>query len=247
MISRYLQSGVTEGRGSSSSGPSGGAGDAPAGGFWSQLQPDDANALLARGVVRIFTRGQALCYEGQVPDRVLILRSGTVKVTSTTAEGREVVLAFRSPGDIVGELTALDDRPRAATVVAVDRVQALTLTSHDFRDFLQQHSSVCVALLRLLSLRLRDADAKRIDFARFDTMGRLAVRLIELSERFGQQEGEAIRIALPLSQEELAGLTGASLKSVTRALEEMRSLNWIETGRREIRILDPAALHRRTR
>jgi CRP-like cAMP-binding protein len=215
--------------------------------FWSQLDPRDAQALLASGVVRGFVRGQALCYEGQVLDRVLILRSGMVKVTSTTAEGREVVLAFRAPGELVGELTALDDRPRAATVVAVEPVEALALSPSAFRAFLQSHASACLALLRAVSLRLRDADAKRIEFARFDTMGRIAVRLIELSERFGREQEDGVRITLPLSQEDLAGLTGSSLRSVSRALEEMRALGWIETGRRDIRILDRAALERRAR
>jgi len=116
-----------------------------------------------------------------------------------------------------------------------------------FRSFLEEHAAVCLALLRVVSLRLRDADAKRIEFARFDTMGRIAVRLIELSERFGREQDDGVRITLPLSQEDLAGLTGSSLRSVSRALEEMRSLRWIETGRRDIRILDRAALERRAR
>lgn len=215
--------------------------------FWSQLDSADARELLAVGVVRTFERGQALCYEGQVLDRVLILRSGLVKVTRATDEGREVVLAFRGPGESIGELTALDDRPRGATVRAVEPVEALALSPRAFRSFLEQHSAVCLALLRAVSLRLRDADAKRIEFARFDTMGRIAVRLLELSERFGHEQDDGVRITLPLSQEDLAGLTGSSLRSVSRALEEMRALRWIETGRRDIRILDRSALERRAR
>jgi CRP-like cAMP-binding protein len=165
----------------------------------------------------------------------------------TTPTGREVVLAFRGPGELVGELSALDDEPRSATIVAVDRVEALTLTAHEFRSFLTEHPSASLALLRMLSRRLRDADAKRIEFAAFNTLARVAVRLLELCERFGREEGGSVRIALPLSQEELAGWTGASLESVGRALQTMRSLNWIETRRREIRVLDPEALRRAAR
>lgn len=226
---------------------SGGGAHAPADDFWSQLDAEQARGLLALGVVRTFVPGQALCYEGQVLDRVLILRSGLVRVTTTTDEGRELVLAFRGPGESIGELTALDDRPRGATVRAVEPVEALALSPRAFRAFLEQHSSVCLALLRAVSLRLRDADSKRIEFARFDTMGRIAVRLLELSERFGHEQDDAVHITLPLSQEDLAGLTGSSLRSVSRALEEMRSLRWIETGRRDVRILDRAALERRAR
>lgn len=212
--------------------------------FFDALAPEDAAELTARAMVRTFERGQALFHEGQLPDRVVLLRSGRVKVTSTTPAGREVVLAFRGPGELVGELGAIDDAPRSATIVAVDRVEALTIPPGDFMAFLEEHSSASLALIRVLSQRLRDADAKRVEFAALDTLGRVAHRLLELCERFGDPEDGAIRIALPLSQEELAGWTGSSLESVGRALQTMRALHWITTRRREIRVLDLDALRR---
>jgi CRP-like cAMP-binding protein len=212
--------------------------------YWSSLEPDVAAALLRRGVLRTFARGQALLHERQLPDCVLILRVGRVKVTCTSPAGRDVVLAFRGPGELVGELSALDDEPRSATITAVERVEALSLTPQEFRAFLAEHPSASLALLRMLGRRLRDADAKRIEFAGLNTIARVAVRLLELCERFGSEEDGKVRIALPLSQEELAGWTGASIESVGRALQTMRSLHWIETARREIRVLDPDALRR---
>ena len=212
--------------------------------FLAALTPADAAALTARAMARTFERGQALFHEGQLPDRVVLLRAGRVKVTSTTPNGREVVLGFRGPGELIGELGAIDAKPRSATVVAVDAVEALTIPPGDFLAFLEEHASASLALVRVLSQRLRDADAKRIEFAALNTLGRVAHRLLELCERFGDPEDGAIRIALPLSQEELAGWTGSSLESVGRALQTMRALHWIATGRREIRVLDLDALRR---
>jgi CRP/FNR family cyclic AMP-dependent transcriptional regulator len=214
------------------------------GDFASVLAPDDFAALQALGVVRSFARGQALMHQEQVPRHVLLLRSGRVKVSSVTAAGGESVLAFRGPGDLIGELSALDDEPRSATVVAVEPIEALVVTHQQFRAFLAERPPAAMALLRLLARRLRDSDAKRIQFAAHTTSGRVAARLLELCERFGSQEGEAIRIVLPLSQEELAGWAGSSLEAVGRALRTMRSLGWIETRRREIRVLDGEALRR---
>jgi CRP/FNR family cyclic AMP-dependent transcriptional regulator len=212
--------------------------------FLSALTPGDAAELTARGMPRTFERGHALFHEGQLPDRVVLLRSGRVKVTSTTPNGREVVLAFRGPGELIGELAAIDDEPRSATIVAVDPVEALTIAPREFLAFLEEHPSASLALVRVLSRRLRDADAKRIEFAALNTLGRVAQRLLELCDRFGQPDGDAIRIALPLSQEELAGWAGSSLESVGRALQTMRALHWITTRRREIRVLDLDALRR---
>ena len=115
--------------------------------------------------------------------------------------------------------------------------------THDrFRALLRERPDAALALMRELSARLRDADVKRIQMATHTTVGRVAFCLLELCERFGRDEDGAIDITLALSQEELASWAGASLESVARALQQMRSLGLIETRRRAIRVLDTEAL-----
>jgi CRP/FNR family cyclic AMP-dependent transcriptional regulator len=179
-----------------------------------------------------------------VPDRVLLLRKGRVKVETTTSAGRAVVLAVRGPGELVGELAALDEQPRSASIVALEPVEAIALSHQDFRAFLLARPTAALALLAELSRRLRDADSKRIEYAAGGTLERVSARLLELCERFGEASDGAVEISLPLSQEELAGWTGSSVESVGRALQTMRSLGWIETSRRKIRVLDGDALRR---
>jgi CRP/FNR family transcriptional regulator, cyclic AMP receptor protein len=215
-----------------------------AGGFLASLTAADADSLQRRGMIRRFARGQALLHQGQIPDRVLLLRSGRVKVYSTTASGKDVVLAVRGPGELVGELSALDEEPRSASIVAVEPVEAVVLSLADFRGFLIEHPAAALALLGMLSRRLRDADAKRIEYVAFNTMGRVALRIVEMTERFGEPKGDGIDLELPLSQEELAGWTGSSLESVGRALQTMRGLGWLETRRRQIRVLNLEAIRR---
>jgi CRP/FNR family transcriptional regulator, cyclic AMP receptor protein len=211
---------------------------------WQQLPQEAGETLRRHGVMREFPTGQALCHERQIPDRVLILRSGRVKITGSTPEGREVVLAFRGPGELVGEMSALDDQPRSATVVALEPVGALAIAPADFRGLITAHPSIAMAVLSLLSRRLRDADAKRIESVVGTSQERVASRLLELCDRFGEREGDVIRITLPLSQEELASWAGASVESVGRALQTMRGLGWITTGRRDIGVLDLPQLRR---
>lgn len=212
--------------------------------FWEALAPTDAAALEARGFRRSFARGHAIFHAGQVADRVLILRTGRVKVIAPSASGREIVLAFHVPGDLVGELAALDGGVRSASMVALEAVDVLALTPTEFRAFLDAHPAAALALVSTLSRRLRDADARLMEFATVDSLGRVAIRLVELCERFGEPDGDEIDVALPLSQEELAGWACTSLESAARALQTMRSLGWIETRRRAIRVLDLAAMRR---
>jgi CRP-like cAMP-binding protein len=212
--------------------------------FLATLTAVDADALQRHGTIRRFARGQALLHQGQVPDRVMLLRAGRVKVYSTTAGGKDVVLAVRGPGELVGELSALDEEPRSASIVALDPVEVVVLSPQDFRGFLVEHPTAALALLGMLSRRLRDADAKRIEYVAFNTMGRVALRIVEMAERFGEAKGDAIDLELPLSQEDLAGWTGSSLESVGRALQTMRGLGWLETRRRQIRVLNLEAIRR---
>jgi CRP/FNR family cyclic AMP-dependent transcriptional regulator len=212
--------------------------------FLSALSAAEATDLQRRGLRRTFVRGQALLHEGQVADRIFILREGRVKITSTTAAGREVVLAFRARGELLGDLAALDGHPRSANVVALEPVELLALAPGDFSSFLADHPAAALTLLRIQSWRLREANVTQVEFAAKDALGRVAWRLLELSERFGEPHGEHLDIALPISQEELAGWVGASLESTARALQTMRSLGWIQTRRRSIRLLDPAAVRR---
>ena len=166
---------------------------------------------------------------------------GRVKVVAMTAHGREVVLAFRGPGQLVGELAVLDGSPRSASVEAVERVDALSVGVDSFRSFLADHPAASLTLLGMLSRRLRDADAKRIEFSEFTTIQRVAARLLEYGKLFGRDEPGG-GLGVPLAQDELAGATGASIESVGRALQTLRKLKCVETRRRDIRILDVEAL-----
>ena len=218
----------------------------PATGFLGSLTPEQASSLRSRAVPRRFRKGQALFHEGGSSDRVIALLEGRAKVSTMTDEGREIVLAFRGPGDLLGELSAIDGQPRSASVEAIEPVEALAIAPADFRSFLTEHPEIGLMLLETLSRRLRDADRKRVEYGAHDTVGRVAARLLELAERYGEPDSRGIRIALPISQEELAGWTGASREAVSKALKTLREAGWVLTERRRITVCDPEALRRRS-
>ena len=213
--------------------------------FLPALSEDERKALMAGAIVRNFSSGAALFHENQLADRVLVLQEGFVKLSCFSDDGHEVVLGIRGPGDVLGELSALDGGTRSATAVALEPVQALAVPTSSFNDFLDRNPRVFRVLLVTLSQRLRDADRLRLEFAAKESMGRVASRIVELCERFGSASGGSIRIDFPLTQEELAGWTACSRDSVVKALQSMRDLGWIETGRRRITVLDLEAVRRR--
>lgn len=213
--------------------------------FWDLLRPEEQAVLVAAGRRHRFRRGTVIFREGSESASVIIVRSGRVKVSSNTASGNEVVLAVRGPGALLGELSAVDGGPRSATVTALETVTALAIPSAEFERILLGHGRVAFVLMRELTRRLRDADRKRIEFGAYDTTGRVAARLIELADRFGVPTDAGLHINLPLSQDELAGWTGASREAVTKALRVLREEGWIQTGRLRVVITDLDALKHR--
>jgi len=211
-------------------------------GSWS---PDDIDALAARGRLHRYRRGAVLFNEGEEAGHVIVVRAGRVKVSSYTEDGKEIVLAVREPGELLAELSAIDGEPRSATATALETVETVLVPAAEFRDFLETRPGVAFALLEMVSRKLRDADRKRVEFGAYDTTGRVARRLVEMAERFGEESGDGVRITLPFSQQELAGWTGSSREAVSKSLHHLRARGLIETARRGITVLDLAGLRRR--
>src|SRR6187200_3710666 len=110
--------------------------------FLPALSEDERKALMAGAIVRNFSAGAALFHENQLADRVLVLQEGFVKLSCFSDDGHEVVLGIRGPGDVLGELSALDGGTRSATAVALEPVQALAVPTSSFNDFLDRNPRV---------------------------------------------------------------------------------------------------------
>jgi len=209
-----------------------------------------AHTLLGKlsneGVQRLFEAGRRLDHrsgdtlflEGDPSGRVHLVLEGRVKVYSTTASGRESVLAIRGPGDLLGELSAIDGGRRSASGTAIEPVTLLSIDTERFAELLEIDADLAASMLRTLVTKLRDADRSRIEFGAEDTTTRVAGRLAELAEDYGVPDGDGIRIDLPITQQELAEWVGASREAVAKALHTLRIRGLVRTGRREIVVQD---------
>jgi CRP/FNR family cyclic AMP-dependent transcriptional regulator len=206
--------------------------------FLALLSESDRTALLAISRLRHFNPGEHLMHQDEPGDPVLFLRQGHVKATFVEPQGKEIVLGFHGPGDVLGELSFVHAEPRSSNVVAIEPIEAQALAAADFRAFLGQRPGAALALFDAIGRRFRDANRTQVQFGASDTIGRIAARLAELCERHGHQNREGIEIRLPVTQQDLGGWTGASRAGVASALRTMRGLGWIKTEPKRITVLD---------
>src|SRR3954471_7508043 len=121
-------------------------------GFLTELAADERADLEALGSVRRYRRGDVLFHEGDDAGAVLVLLVGHVKAAMTN-DGREVILAFPGPGELLGELSAVDGKPRSGTVRAVEDVEALVIPGSAFRALLDHRPRIALVLLRSVIAR----------------------------------------------------------------------------------------------
>jgi CRP-like cAMP-binding protein len=172
----------------------------------------------------------------------------TVSVVTDRGATR-LILGLRGPGELLGEMAALDPHPRSATVRALGPTETQVISGDAFRRFLALHPRVSGLVIRQLTFRLRSADQERSALASLTVLQRLAGRLTELSraEPSGPYNPAVPGVThtgtvVQLAQDELAATIGATREAVAKALKLLRTQHVVRTGNRMVEILDPELL-----
>lgn len=204
--------------------------------FVEQLDDGQRSRLLAGGTRRRYPPGAVLFVEGDPAHETLVVLRGELKVSAASFDGREVILEVFGPGDLVGELSALDGRPRSATATALSPLEVLALPCEAFNRFLLEHPALMHRLLVEVTGRLRASGRRQVEFGTGDALGRVCARLVELAERYGHPVGSDVEVTSPLSQADLAAWAGLSREAVVKALRALRALGWVQVDGRRLTI-----------
>lgn len=214
-------------------------------GFWRLLSADQRAALEAAGSWHDHPAGTVLLQEGASAGSALVLLSGRVKVIAVGPGGYQCLLAIQVPGDIIGELSAIDRGPRSATVIAIDPLRVLRIPADDLDTILAAHPGVALTLLKVLAGRLRATNRRLVELGETTVGERVVLALARLAAEHGEIADTGITIMLPFGQEDLAGMVVGSREAVVRALRVLRDEGTIRTARRRITILQPDMLGQR--
>ncbi len=210
--------------------------------FFSNLKSDEVGELVGRLVLRRFGVGQVIFHRGDPGGLLYIISHGKVKITHSTPDGQEALLAILGNGDFFGELALLDDSPRSATAEALEPTETLTLHRTDFRRFLASNPDFAMHVLQSMARHIRRLNSQLSDIFFLDLPGRLARTLLRLADEHGHPAADGILIDLSLTQTDLAEMTGATRVSINKSLGRFRRANWVRVKGRRFTILDREAL-----
>jgi len=215
-------------------------------GLFQGVERSAVSALTKQLLPVDFPPGHVLFAEGEPGDRLYIIISGKVKIGRRSPDGRENLLTIMGPSDMFGELSIFDPGPRTSSATTITEVRAVSMDRDALKAWIKDRPEIAEQLLRVLARRLRRTN-NLADLIFTDVPGRVAKQLLQLAQRFGTQEGGALRVTHDLTQEEIAQLVGASRETVNKALADFAHRGWIRLEGKSVLISDSERLARRAR
>ena len=199
--------------------------------------------LLSLARRRRFDRHEVVFHEGDPGDAVHLINRGRVGLRVTTPLGDTVTLRILGPGAVFGELALLDPAPRNATVVALERTETLALHRDHFDELRRQHTEVDRILIDSLVAEVRRLSIQLLEALYVPVPHRVELRLVDLVQQYGHDGAEPVDI--PLTQEDIAELCGASRTTVNKVLRDLEADGVVTMSRGHVKIPDPQRLRRR--
>jgi CRP/FNR family cyclic AMP-dependent transcriptional regulator len=208
--------------------------------LFAELLPDELGRISAAAQNRDLRRGDVLFAEGDEPDELFVVVSGRIALANKSVDGRESVVALVEAGDVFGEMPLFDGLGRSTEARALEPSEVIAIPYAPVQEVYESRPTLLWSVVALFSGRIRSMDAALADSVFLDVTGRTAKRLLELA-------GDSDEFVLPVTQEELAAMVGASRERVNKAIAAFVKLDWVEQSDRRYKITNRPQLELRAR
>jgi CRP/FNR family transcriptional regulator, cyclic AMP receptor protein len=208
------------------------------------LSPSELGLVAAALRPVRFPAGAAVMTAEQPGEVAYVVQAGTLRVSLARADGSEVVLALLGPGEVVGEMSLLDQAGRSADVVALEAATLLWLDRATYLRLRERVPALADNLTALLARRLRLTNQQLLAVATLDVHGRVARQLLALADAYGEPVADGgVRVPLRLTQGDLAGLVGATRVRVNQVLVAFKKRGYLTEDRQHrVTLRDRTAL-----
>jgi CRP/FNR family transcriptional regulator len=210
--------------------------------LFSTLSEEEFRKLKDVFQVKTYRKNQIIFLEEDTGSYMYVILSGKVKVTKSTAAGKETILAIHQAGDFFGEMALLDGKTSPAAVSAMEDSKIAMISQHDFRCLLMANEKVVRQIVQVLCSRLRQVWAQVQNLSYSTADDRIRAGILQLSRKHGVQDARGIIIDLKITHQELAELVGTSRETVTRTLAQLKKQGILRLENRRIIVLRPREL-----
>lgn len=207
-----------------------------------RLQPAELDIVRQSAWLRRVDRDAFFYHQGDPASAFYILAEGQVKLTEVTADGQQILVRFVGPGEAMGIIAALSKAVYPLSAQAVDNCLALTWDGEILEQLMERYPRMAIDGLRLVSQRWHELEERFRELATERVERRLAQTMLRLVRQAGRKVETGILIDLPLSRQDLAEMTGTTLYTVSRILNQWEQQNLVELGRERVLIRYPHGL-----
>jgi CRP/FNR family transcriptional regulator, cyclic AMP receptor protein len=199
----------------------------------------EQNRVLALASERSAQRGQIIFQKGDLESSMMAVLRGSVRISTRSTEGKEVILNTIGVGEVFGEMALLDGHPRSADATAAEDCTLLVIERRHFLPFLLANQDLVLRMLAVLCQRLRQTSDALGDMVTLDLPGRLARLLVRLADDHGSATPQGIRINFKLSQRDIGTRVASSRESVNKQLHVWRDAGWLSLDHGYITLCEP--------
>jgi len=215
---------------------------AETGSIFRHLTLEEGNLINFKKESRQFRRGDVLYREGSRISGFYCIHSGIIKVFKTGLDGKEQIIRFAKPGDIIAYRSVLSNEVACTSAKVIEDCNVCFIPSDILISFVKSNPDFSYELLKLACHELGEANSFITDIAQKTVRERLAEILLVLVNDFGLDDENYLKISL--TREELSNLIGTATESVIRLLSEFKSDKLVELNGRRIKILDSRGLEK---
>jgi len=212
--------------------------------LFAKLSPNEIDTLISYSRVERYRAGREIFAKGSPGQSLMAVLRGSVKISSLSVGGKEVVFAIYNEGDIFGDMSVLDGGERSADATAMTDCELLVLSRRDILPLLERRADLCMILLKVLCHRLRQTSEQVEDVVFRHLESRVAKALLQLVERVGLRALNSRSVELHVSQRELGSMAGGSRESVNKILQNWHRQGLIDISKGSIIIRNVEAIER---
>ena len=209
---------------------------------FSGMSPADLDDILSQAAPLRVPKGEAAFRQGEPADRFFLLLHGRLRVTRLNPQGQQMVVRFIAPGDMFGVAMAIKVEAYPGTATAAVDSLAISWPNSVWNELLARHPGLAVNTMQALGARLQASQERILDLSTQQVEQRIAGAVLQLVQQAGRKSGDGLLIDFPLSRQDLAEMTGATLHTVSRTLSAWEEKGLVECGRQRVAVRDMAGL-----